>query len=83
VSQSGETKIECLKCGTCCIAFDIKEIGKKAGERCRYLSDDKTCAIYEKRPWGCRGYRPDELCVLVSTLTDEQKVQVFRNIYEV
>ncbi len=70
-------------CGTCCTAFDIKEIDKKAGERCRYLSADNLCTIYDKRPWGCKGYRPDELCVLVSTLKDEDKVKVYRNIYGV
>lgn len=70
-------------CGTCCTAFDIKEIGKLAGERCRYLTEDKKCSIYEKRPWGCKGYQPDELCVLVDTLSDEQKVEIFRKIYDV
>lgn len=78
-----ETKIECLMCGTCCTAFDIKEIGKAAGERCRHLTGDNKCGIYEDRPWGCRGYRPDELCVLVDSLDDEQKVEVYRKIYDV
>jgi Fe-S-cluster containining protein len=76
-------EIKCLMCGTCCTAFDISEIGKKAGERCSHLSPENMCTIYENRPWGCRGYRPDELCVLVSTLDDEQKVRVFRKIYDV
>ncbi len=78
-----ENNIDCLLCGTCCTAFDIKEIDKKAGERCRYLSVENLCTIYEKRPWGCKGYKPDELCVLVSTLKDEDKVTVYRNIYGV
>ncbi|TCK62151.1 YkgJ family cysteine cluster protein [Seleniivibrio woodruffii] len=78
-----ENRVDCLLCGTCCTAFDIKEIDKKAGERCRFLSPENLCTIYEKRPWGCKGYKPDELCVLVSTLKDEEKVKVFRNIYEV
>jgi len=78
-----DKKIECQLCGTCCIAFDIKEIDKKAGERCKYLSEDNLCTIYETRPWGCKGYKPDELCILVSTLTDEQKVAIYRKIYEV
>ncbi|PLX67528.1 MAG: zinc/iron-chelating domain-containing protein [Denitrovibrio sp.] len=78
-----KSKIDCLMCGTCCTAFDIKEIDKKAGERCKYLSADNKCTIYEKRPWGCKGYKPDELCVLVDSLDDEQKVRVFRNIYDV
>lgn len=79
-----KSKIDCLMCGTCCTAFDIKEINKNAGERCRYLSDDKKCTIYENRPWGgCKGYQPDELCVLVDSLSDEDKVKVFRKIYDV
>lgn len=76
-------KIDCLLCGTCCTAFDIKEIDKKAGERCKHLSAENLCRIYETRPWGCKGYKPDELCVLVSTLKDEDKVKVYRSIYEV
>lgn len=76
-------KIDCLMCGACCTAFDIKEIDKKAGERCKHLSVDNLCGIYENRPWGCKGYKPDELCVLISTLSDEDKVRVYRNIYGV
>lgn len=78
-----KNKIDCIRCGTCRTAFDIKEIDKKAGERCRHLSADNLCGIYEKRPWGCDGYKPDELCVLVDTLDDGQKVSVFRKVYDV
>lgn len=77
------SNIKCLTCGTCCTAYDIKEIDKKAGERCKYLSDDNLCTIYEKRPWGCKGYQPDELCILVDGLEDEQKVRIFRKVYDV
>lgn len=80
MSQSSD--IKCLRCGTCCTAFDIKEINKEAGERCKHLSPDNKCTIYEKRPWGCRGYQPDELCVLVDGMEDEQKVSLFRKVYE-
>lgn len=76
-----KTKIDCLMCGTCCIAFDIKEIGKKAGERCKHLDKDNKCTIYENRPWGCKGYQPDEICVLVDGMSDEDKMKIFTKIY--
>ena len=41
------------------------------------------CTVYENRPWGCRGYRPDELCVLADSLSPEQKVALFRKVYDV
>lgn len=54
--------MECLRCGTCCVAPDISTLGKKAGERCRHLGDGFDCRIYPERPKVCRGYRPDEIC---------------------
>jgi Fe-S-cluster containining protein len=71
----------CLLCGACCIAFDIKEINKKAGEPCVHLTAERKCGIYEKRPWGCKGYKPDELCVLFSSLSEEDRVRLLRRIY--
>jgi len=78
-----QTKIDCLMCGTCCTAFDIEGIGKRAGERCDHLSEDNKCMIYENRPWGCRGYKPDELCTLVDGLSAEDKVRLFSKVYDV
>ncbi|MCD8491939.1 MAG: YkgJ family cysteine cluster protein [Geovibrio sp.] len=70
-------------CGTCCIAFDISVLGKEAGVPCAHLTADKKCGIYEDRPWGCKGYKPDELCVLFSTLSEEERVRLLRKIYGV
>ncbi|WP_022851239.1 YkgJ family cysteine cluster protein [Limisalsivibrio acetivorans] len=81
MSARDDSRIECLMCGACCIAFDIKEIGKRAGEPCSHLTSERKCSIYENRPWGCRGYRPDELCVLLSTLDEEERVGIMRRIY--
>ncbi|MCD8567600.1 MAG: YkgJ family cysteine cluster protein [Geovibrio sp.] len=76
-------EIKCLMCGTCCIAFDISVLGKEAGVPCAHLTADKKCGIYEDRPWGCKGYKPDELCVLFSTLSEEERVRLLRKIYGV
>ena len=76
-------KVDCFKCGACCIAFDIKSFDKKAGEVCRFLSKSNLCIIYNSRPEGCRHYLPDEICVLISTLLLPEKVDVLRNIYGV
>lgn len=76
-------EIECLKCGACCTAFDISELKKEAGVRCENLTPENTCGIYETRPWGCKGYKPDELCVLFSTLNMEERITLFRKIYGV
>ncbi len=78
-----DNKIECTMCGACCIAFDISVLGKKAGEPCAHLTAGRQCGIYENRPWGCKGYRPDELCILFSSLSEEDRVRLLQKIYGV
>ncbi len=53
---------ECTRCGACCVAPDIAALDKPLGVRCRHLTADNLCAIYEARPEICRAYRADELC---------------------
>jgi hypothetical protein len=47
--------MKCLHCGWCCTSFEIPELGKRAGERCQYLTDGNLCSIYDKpeRPMLC------------------------------
>lgn len=50
-------------CGACCIQLGIAEpyenhpYGKAAGERCRNLTPDNRCGIYERRPPACSGFQ--------------------------
>lgn len=46
----------CGRCTVCCTVLRVEEIGKAAGETCRYVSRD-GCAVYESRPSACRGFR--------------------------
>ena len=47
----------CDKCGKCCIHIDkipgFSEMGDGTG-RCKYLTEDNLCSIYEHRPNTCR-----------------------------
>jgi hypothetical protein len=47
--------MRCLHCGWCCINFEIPELNKRAGERCKYLTSDNLCLVYDKpeRPEIC------------------------------
>ena len=49
---------ECGDCGVCCWCYAIREpdLQKPAGERCKHLTPDNKCAIYDKRPPTCSGY---------------------------
>lgn len=57
------------KCGACCIVPSISSPspkhpnGKKAGERCKHLTDDMMCEIFTSpdRPGVCAGFTPEEL----------------------
>ncbi|UFS71609.1 YkgJ family cysteine cluster protein [Geomonas sp. RF6] len=73
--------MECLRCGTCCVAPDISALGKRIGERCPHLSDDLTCADYGNRPAVCRGYRPDEICRMICAETLEERVEKYLALF--
>ncbi|MCX8083796.1 MAG: YkgJ family cysteine cluster protein [Calditerrivibrio sp.] len=74
-------EIKCHICGACCIAYEISTLNKPAGEPCRYLLSDGRCGNYENRPEVCRAFKPDEICVLLSTCTLEEKIHVIHKIY--
>lgn len=72
----------CLRCGTCCVAPDISTLGKKPGERCRHLSQNHECGIYDERPAVCRGYRPDEICARIAAPTLEERVAGYLALFD-
>ena len=82
MDEEDKDKIECIKCGTCCIAADISTLKKPLGVRCQYLADDNRCRIYERRPQVCRDYEPDEVCLAIRGLKSQgERVRKFLEIY--
>ena len=57
--------MKCLHCGDCCIRFAIPELDKPAGVRCKYLTDDNLCELWDKeeRPKVCNDHDyPASIC---------------------
>lgn len=75
--------MDCLKCGTCCTAPDISTLGKPPGVRCRHLDEAGVCTNYAERPKVCRGYRPDEICLMVAAPTLAERVEKYRQLFGV
>jgi len=73
--------MDCSGCGTCCVAPDISTLGKKAGARCRHLSETLQCSIYPERPAVCRGYRPDEICQRIAAPTLDERVLRYLRLF--
>jgi len=71
----------CRRCGTCCVAPDISTLGKPAGVRCPFLSDDTLCLQYDRRPAVCRGYRPDLICTLIAAPTLAERVERYLSLF--
>jgi Fe-S-cluster containining protein len=74
-------KVDCLKCGTCCVAPDISTLGKPAGVKCSHLDGNFRCEIYETRPTVCRDYRPDEICREIAAPTLSERVEIYRALF--
>lgn len=74
--------MECSGCGTCCVAPDISSLGKKAGRRCRHLSQEQRCEIYEERPAVCRGYRPDQICREIAAPSLDERVAKYLRLFD-
>lgn len=51
----GITENKCGACTQCCTNLDVIELGKKAGEPCKHLTNS-GCGIYESRPQSCRDF---------------------------
>ena len=64
------------------MAPDIRTLGKPLGVRCRHLNKDGLCNLYEERPAVCRGYRPDEICLLIAAATIEERVGNYLKLFE-
>lgn len=74
--------MDCLRCGTCCVAPDIKALGKPLAVRCRHLNADGACDRYGERPAVCRGYQPDEICLLIAAPTLEERVEKYLRLFD-
>jgi len=50
--------MQCLRCGDCCIRFEIPELNKRAGVRCRHLTENNLCELWDKpeRPKICNNH---------------------------
>ena len=75
-------KIECSKCGACCVAPDIAALAKPLGERCPHLTPDNLCGLYETRPKICRDYAADWLCERIAAPTLDQRVHNYLAVFE-
>lgn len=75
-------KTECMMCGTCCTAYSISSLNKKAGEPCIYLLSDGKCSNYENRPQVCKDFKPDNLCYFLSSLSMQERVEVIKELYD-
>jgi Fe-S-cluster containining protein len=73
--------MDCLRCGTCCVAPDIAALDKPLGVRCPHLTAELTCGIYQRRPGICRAHRPDEVCLSVSSPTLEERVRRYLALF--
>lgn len=74
-------QIKCNMCGTCCIAYSISALNKKAGEPCIHLLPDGKCNDYENRPQVCKDFKPDSLCYFLSTLPQDEQVEIIMEMY--
>ena len=79
--QVGEKNMVCGKCGTCCVAPDIRALDKPLGEKCLHLGDDMLCAAYAERPGVCRGYRPDEICARIAAPSLAERVEKYLGLF--
>ncbi len=73
---------ECTRCGACCVAPDIAALDKPLGVRCRHLTAENLCAIYERRPEICRAYRADELCERIQAPTLEERAAKYLELFQ-
>lgn len=75
-------KIECDMCGTCCTAYSISSLNKKAGEPCKHLLADGRCGDYENRPQVCRDFQADFFCYFLSSLSKQEQIEIIKELYD-
>jgi Fe-S-cluster containining protein len=73
--------MDCLKCGTCCVAPDIKSLDKPLGVACSHLDGSGFCSIYDSRPDVCRKYLPDELCLKIAAPSLDERVERYLGLF--
>lgn len=73
--------MDCLRCGTCCVAPDIAALDKPVGVRCPRLGADLLCSDYGNRPAVCRAHRPDEICLRIRAATLEERAARYLAIF--
>jgi hypothetical protein len=77
---------QCGSCNLCCKLLPVPPLGKKAGERCKYLKFQKGCTVYQKpqmptecQLWSCRWLvnndtaeirRPDHAHYVIDVMPD-------------
>ncbi len=74
--------MDCLKCGTCCVAPDITSLRKPLGVACHHLDGSGLCSIYGTRPVVCSNYQPDELCLRIDAPTLEERVKRYLEMFD-
>jgi Fe-S-cluster containining protein len=82
LSSAPGDRIECTKCGACCVAPDISSLGKPLGVRCQHLTAENLCAVYDDRPQICRDYQADWLCERIAAETLDQRVAKYLDVFE-
>nr|WP_232278969.1 YkgJ family cysteine cluster protein [Geotalea uraniireducens] len=50
--------------------------------RCRHLNAGGECDRYGERPAVCRGYQPDEICLLIAAPTLEERVEKYLRLFD-
>ncbi len=73
--------MDCMKCGTCCVAPDISFLGKPLGVACSHLDGSGLCSIYDSRPDVCRNYLPDWLCLKIAAPTLAERVEKYLGLF--
>jgi Fe-S-cluster containining protein len=73
--------MECLQCGTCCVAPDISSLGKPMAVPCIHLDAQWRCSRYETRPPVCRGYQSDDICRAIAAPGLEERVEKYLRLF--
>ena len=68
--------MKCLHCGDCCTRFAIYELDKPAGIRCRYLTEENLCVVWDspERPQACYDHDyPGSICPIGLAKMEEKE----------
>lgn len=79
--MTNKKEVLCNMCGVCCTAYSISTLNKPAGVTCSKQLKDGKCGDYENRPQVCRDFKADDFCILISTLSFEEKLYIIKKVY--